>query len=116
MNSPFGTVLLTVSLAPYVYFGVRDVLHHKQHRRVSPAERVLHLTLGLTLAVVIPHAYQGHQDVVIPGLALFVTARLVDEFAFHRGLPGAEVDLHAKTHFGFLTFVVGLMGVTWLQK
>jgi hypothetical protein len=39
----------------------------------------------------------------------------VDEFVVHRGLMGTEIDLHAKTHFAFLIFVVGLIGVNWLQ-
>ena len=118
MNMSFAirAVVLTVCLFPYVYFGVRDVLHHKQHRTVSLAERLLHLSLGLTLAIVIPHAYLGHLDVVIPGVTLFVLARTCDEFVFHRGLASAEVDLHAKTHFGFLIFVVGVMGADWLQR
>jgi hypothetical protein len=118
MNMSFiiRAVVLTLCLIPYVYFGVRDVLHHKQHRKVSLTERLLHLSLGLTLAIVIPHAYLGHLDVVIPGVTLFVLARVCDEFVFHRGLTSAEVDLHAKTHFGFLIFVVGVMGADWLQR
>ena len=109
-------ILLTLCLAPYLYFGIRDVLHHKQHRTVSFTERLLHITLGMTLIIIIPHAYLGHFDVVIPGALLFVMARALDEFVFHRGLAAAEMDLHAKTHFGFLIFVVGLMGVDWLQR
>jgi hypothetical protein len=34
---------------------------------------------------------------------------------FHRGLAPEEIDLHAKTHLGFLIFVVGVMSVNWLQ-
>ena len=108
-------ILLTMCLAPYLYFGIRDVLHHKQHRAVSFAERWLHITLGTTLAIIIPHAYLAHFDVVTAGIVLFVAARALDEFVFHRGLAGAETDLHAKTHFSFLIFVVGLMAANWLQ-
>ena len=115
MNFALRTILLTLCLAPYLYFGIRDVLHHRQHRELSFAERVLHITLGTTLTIVIPHAYLGHFDVVVPGVVLFVLARALDEFIFHRGLAGAETDLHAKTHFGFLIFVVGLMATNWLQ-
>jgi hypothetical protein len=110
------SILLTLFLAPYLYFGIRDVLHHRQHRTLTFAERLLHVTLGVTLTIVIPHAYLGHFDVVVPGIVLFVVARVLDEFVFHRGLAPAEIDLHAKTHFGFLIFVVGLMGVDWLQQ
>lgn len=102
---------LTLCFLPYVYFGLRDVRHHKRHRHVSLPEKVLHLLLGLTLFTVVPQAYAGRMDVVIPGLVLFVAARIADEGIFHRGLAAAEADLHAKTHFGFLIFVVGLMGL-----
>ena len=118
MNEGFAirSAILTVCLVPYVYFGVRDLLHHKQHRQVTVTERLLHLSLGLALVIVIPHAYMGHLDVVIPGVVLFVLARAFDELVFHRGLAAAEIDLHAKTHFGFLIFVVGVMSADWLQR
>lgn len=111
MTIAMRAACLTLCLLPYVCFGLRDVLHHKRHRHVSHPEKVLHLLLGLTLVTVIPQAYLGRMDLVIPGLVLFVAARIADEFIFHRGLAAAEVDLHAKTHFGFLIFVAGLMGL-----
>jgi len=108
--------LLTVFLAPYLYFGIRDVLHHKHYRPISFTERLLHITLGVALTIIISHAYAGHFEVVIVGFVLFVTARALDEFVFHRVLPAKEVDLHAKTHFGFLIFVVGVIGTNWLES
>lgn len=108
--------LLTLFLVPYLYFGIRDVLHHKHYRPVSFTERLLHIILGVALTIIISHAYAGHFEVVIAGFFLFVVARALDEFAFHRGLPPTEVDLHAKTHFGFLIFVVGVMGTNWLES
>ena len=116
MNFIVRAAVLTICLLPYLYFGIRDVLHHKEHRTLTFSERALHLTLGLTLTIVIPHAYLGHFDVVIAGMLLFVIARALDEFVFHRGLASAETDLHAKTHFGFLIFVVGVMGMNWLER
>jgi hypothetical protein len=116
VNGILRAILLTLCLAPYLYFGIRDVLHHREHRPLAFAERLLHITLGLTLTIIVPHAYLGHFDVVVPGMVLFVTARALDEFVFHRGLAPAEIDLHAKTHFGFLIFVVGVIGVDWLQR
>ena len=115
MNLVLRATVLTFCLAPYVYFGVRDVLHHKHHRPVSLQERLLHFMLGLTLVITIPHAYLGHTEIVLAGLMLFLVARALDEFVFHRGLSGAESDLHAKTHLGFLIFVVGVMGMDWIQ-
>jgi len=40
----------------------------------------------------------------------------MDEFIIHRGLAAEEIDLHAKTHFAFIIFVVGVMGVACLQE
>ena len=116
MNFVVRAILLTVCLLPYLYFGIRDVLHHKEHRPLPFGERILHLTLTVTLTIIVPHAYLGHFDIVIPGVVLFVVARSLDEFIFHRGLAVAEVDLHAKTHFGFLIFVVGVIGTNWLES
>jgi hypothetical protein len=107
---------LTVCLLPYVYFGLRDVLHHKEHRPLPFAERVLHITLTVALLIIVPHAYLGHFDVVIPGVILFVFARSLDEFFYHRGLADEEKDLHAKTHFGFVIYVVGLIATNFLQE
>ncbi len=108
--------LLSLFLAPYLYFGIRDVLHHTHYRPVSFTERLLHITLGVALMIIISHALARHFEVVIAGIFLFVTARAMDEFVFHRDLPAAEVDLHAKTHFGFLIFVVGVLGTNWLES
>jgi hypothetical protein len=115
MNFAMRATILTVCFFPYLYFGILDVFHHKEHRPLPFAERILHLTLTLTLMIVLPHAYLGHFDVVIPGVVLFVLARSLDEFIYHRKLNNAEIDLHAKTHFGFLVFVIGLMATNWLQ-
>jgi hypothetical protein len=116
MNFSIRATVLTVCLFPYLYFGICDVLHHKEHRVVTFAERLLHLTLGTALTIIIPHAYLGHFDVVVAGVVLFVIGRALDEFIFHRGLAAGETDLHAKTHFGFLIFVVAVMGMNLLQR
>lgn len=115
MTLPLRAALLTACLSPYIYYGVRDVLHHRKHRSLPFGERLLHLTLGLTLAILIPHAYRGRFDVAVPGVVLFALARALDEFIFHRGLAAEESDLHAKTHFGFLIFVIGIIGANWLD-
>lgn len=61
----------------------------------------------------VPHAIYGSRLVMTAGLVLFLVARSLDEWIFHRNLPGAEIDKHAKTHFAFLLFVVMCMAVDW---
>jgi hypothetical protein len=107
--------ILTLSLVPYVFFGLRDVFHHSTHRTVTLAERLLHTSIGLTLLVIIPHAYRGINNIVVLGLILFLIIRCLDEFAFHKNLCQAEIELHAKTHFAFLIFVVAIMTADWIR-
>jgi hypothetical protein len=107
--------VVAVIMIPYAYFGLRDLWHHKQHRTVTLTEKLLHAVIGLSLAFIVPHAIAGHRSVVIPGLFLFLIARVTDEWVFHRGLDAAETDIHAKTHLGFLLFVVGLMALGQLS-
>ena len=102
-------VILTVGLVPYVWFGLRDVLFHKRRRPSPWPERLLHLSLGLTLLTVVTHAFAGDRGVVLAGLVLFLAARVIDEFVYHRGLPAEESSLHAKTHLGFMIFVIAWM-------
>lgn len=106
---------LHACLLPYAWAGLRDLGHHRTHRQVPPAERALHAAIGLLLMIVVPHACLGHRDVVLPGLLLFVLARALDEVFFHRGLAREEIELHARTHLGFLIFVVGMMGMNWWE-
>jgi len=55
MNFFLRAGLLTLFLAPYLYFGIRDVLHHKHYRPVTFTERLLHIILGVPLtSIVLP--------------------------------------------------------------
>jgi hypothetical protein len=102
-------VVLIAFLLPYTFFGLNDNLHHLRHRHISWAERILHATIVLALFTVIPHAIFGSRSIMVAGLLLFVFARSVDEWVFHRRLPEGEADMHAKTHLAFLLFVVAGM-------
>lgn len=104
-------VVLPVFLLPYAYFGLSDNIQHFRHRQISLAEQILHATIVLALFTVVPQAVSGNRPVVIAGLVLFLVARSFDEWGFHRNLPEREADMHAKTHFAFLAFVVALMTV-----
>ena len=108
-------VILTLGLAPYIFFGVRDLLHHARHRPTPLPERLLHLAMGITLLTVVTHAYQANRGVTLLGLALFMIIRAMDEYIYHRGLAAEESSLHAKTHMGFMIFIVSMLGADWVQ-
>jgi hypothetical protein len=107
--------VLTLGLLPYAYFGLSDNSYHARHRRVPAAERLAHAAIVLALLTVAPQAYVANSGMVLAGLVLFVAARSVDEYVFHRGLPVAESALHARTHFAFLVYVVALLAVDWAE-
>jgi len=107
-------LLVPLFLCPYAYFGLSDNVRHFRHRSVSWAERILHATIVLSLLTVVPHAIAGHQSIMVGGLILFLIARSADEWGFHRRLSGGEGDMHAKTHFAFLIFVVLSMTMDWI--
>jgi hypothetical protein len=106
--------MLPVCLLPYAYFGLSDNIHHARHRRVSWPERIVHLAIVLAVILVVAHVIAGNRAVAAGGLVVFLVARAVDEWGFHRDLPGRESDMHAKTHLAFLIFVVLTMTADWL--
>ncbi len=108
--------ILILALLPYAYFGLSDLWHHgKQQRLITYGERVLHGAIGLSLLALVPHALAGHREIALIGVAIFVAARTLDEFVFHRDVGGEEADLHAKTHLGFLIFVVAMLAMDWYE-
>ena len=98
-------VILGAALLPFLYFAARDHFLHFTARRVSIAENVLHLILGLLLAGVIARAFLFRVESVALGVLVFALAGAVDEFVFHRGLPPSEHDVHAKEHFALFIFI-----------
>jgi hypothetical protein len=107
--------ILTLGLLPYAWFGLSDNVYHARHRVVPGAERLAHAAIVLALLTVVPQAYLGNRGMVLAGLVLFVAARAVDEYVFHRKLPVAESALHARTHFAFLTYVFTILAVDWAE-
>jgi hypothetical protein len=98
-------LVLAASLLPFLYFAVRDQVLHVTARRVSLAEHVLHVLLGLILTGVIVRAFLFREKAVALGVLAFAAAGSIDEYVFHRGLPAAEHDTHAKEHFALFVFV-----------
>ena len=107
------SIILTVALLPYLYYGRKDNLYHFRGRRVSLVEHVLHLGVGITIVGAIACAYRGRMSAMVAGLLLFLVAGATDEFVYHRGLPEHETDLHAKGHMALLLFVVVAVATQW---
>jgi hypothetical protein len=98
-------VILALALLPFLYFAARDQILHLTVRRVPVAENILHGLLALLLAAVMVRAFQFDVPSVAVGVLAFALAGAIDEFVFHRGLPSAEHDVHAKEHFALFLFV-----------
>jgi hypothetical protein len=100
------SLILTLALLPYLYYGTLDNLYHFRGRRVSLAEHLLHLGVGITIVGAIASAYRGRLGAMLGCLLLFLVSGATDEFIYHRGLPEHETDLHAKGHMALLLFVI----------
>jgi hypothetical protein len=109
-------VILTLSFLPFIYFATKDHLFHFRGRRVSRTEHLLHAGIGLTLILVFSHAVAGHHGTMVASLALFAIAGGIDEYVYHREIPGEESDLHAKEHLALLGFIVVSLVTDWGQE
>lgn len=101
-----GRGILVVTLAPFLYFAIRDQRLHFSARRVSLVENLLHFAIGGVLMLTIGRAFRFDLPRLALFSALFVLLGAIDEYLFHRGIPETESDVHAKEHFAVLTFLV----------
>ncbi len=108
------TLLLFLSLAPFLYFVIRDNIYHLHLRKVNLAEHLTHLVLGVSLFVTIKAAFIGPDPRTSYAFLLLGVAGSLDEFVFHRHLPAEEIDAHAKEHWTlFLFFIVAFLLRDW---
>jgi hypothetical protein len=107
--------LTSIFLLPYLYYGLRDSWFHFVGREVSPVEHMLHLLVGITMASSIICAFRGRAVLFVAGIVLFLLVGAADEYIFHKHLPEAESDLHAKGHLALLIFVVVALSSMWLE-
>jgi hypothetical protein len=108
--------LLAVALLPYLYYGGRDAVFHFRGRQVSLVEHVLHVAVGCLLAAAVVLAFRGLPGGMLVALGLFLVAGALDEYVYHRHLPEAETDLHAKGHMALLIFVVTSVATGWFDQ
>jgi hypothetical protein len=105
---------LAAALLPYVLLAARDRGYHRTLRRVPPFEDIVHLGLLVSLLATVWHAFVGRRGPMLAGLGVVVALGVVDEFGYHRALPSAESDVHAKAHFALFAFFAVVLGVDWL--
>jgi len=108
--------ILVLSFLPFLYYGAKDTMFHFRGRKVSRTEHTIHAAIGVALAIMFSHALMAHHLVVLGALVLFVIVGGVDEYIYHRGIPGEESDLHAKEHLALLGFIVMSLATDWLEK
>ena len=106
--------ILVAACLPFVYFAVRDQIFHLRGRQVGLAENLLHLALGITLAILFTQALAGRHLAMLGALVLFAVAGAADEYIFHRHIPGEESDLHAKEHLALMIFLIVALAVDGL--
>ncbi len=109
------SVILVPLFLLFLYYARKDYLYHRRQRAVSTAERLLHGGIGVMIAGMFLQAILGNSRLMLLGLALFVVLGGVDEYLFHRGIPGDESDIHAKEHLALMIFVVAALVIDWVQ-
>ena len=103
--------VLALLLLPYLYYGIKDAIFHFHGRKVSTAEHLIHLALGVGAAGVVAGVFLTRREQLLRSLPLLLGAGALDEFLYHRALPEAESDLHAKAHWALFIFVS--TGMLW---
>jgi hypothetical protein len=107
--------ILAAALAPFLYFAGRDFKLHLSVRRVSLAENLLHLAIGVLLFAALARAFAFRGAETAFAMLAFAVLGAVDEFVFHRGIPAEEHDVHAKEHFALFVFLAVLGALVHLR-
>ena len=110
------TVVLCAALAPFLFFAWKDNLFHLRGRKVPPVENLLHLGLGIALALMFAGAFAARVPRMLMGLAGVALLGALDELVYHRQIPVDEHDLHAKEHFTLLVFVGAAFAFAWYGR
>lgn len=108
--------LIIGTFLPFAYFGLKDNSFHFKGRKVSLAEHLIHVAIGMSQVMILIQALRGDLVLMFVGLGLLAAVGAVDEYIYHRALPIEESDLHAKQHFALFVFVVVAIGATYLER
>ncbi|MBI1375783.1 MAG: hypothetical protein GC159_23990 [Phycisphaera sp.] len=107
-------ILLIGLFGFFLYYARKDFIFHGRGRKVSMTEHVLHGGIGFTLAGLFVQAMMGNHGLMLVALAGFALIGGIDEYLFHRDIPGEESDIHAKEHLALLMFIVTTMVLDWM--
>jgi predicted membrane channel-forming protein YqfA (hemolysin III family) len=108
--------LIIGTFLPFAFYGMKDNAFHFRGRKVTAPEHLIHLAIGITQAAILIQALRGDLLLMFTALVLMLIVGGIDEYIFHRGLPGEESDLHAKQHLALLIFVVMAVATTYLER
>ena len=64
--------LIVVAFLPFLYYATLDGIFHFRGRRVSLSEHVIHVVIGLSLALVFTAAVMANQPVMLGSLVAFL--------------------------------------------
>lgn len=113
-------IIRSIILVPlflfFLHYARKDYLYHRHQRVVSMAEKLLHGGIGVMIGGMFIQAIAGNSQLMLLALALFVVIGGVDEYLFHRGIPGTESDIHAKEHLALMIFVVASLVIDWIME
>jgi hypothetical protein len=102
------TVLVLSTLA-FVRFAARDMRLHKRGRPITSGEHAIHGLLGLAQLALFVGAFVASSALFVGGTLATAVLGAGDEYAFHRGIPGEESDLHAKAHWALFIFIAAAL-------
>lgn len=109
MVSSGHTLLLVLSLLPYLALAAWDGWLHEKARRVPRVEQALHGLLFMSAACIIFGVFSGRSLLALVAIAVFALAAAADELGFHGPLEQRERRLH---HVAYASFA-GFLGVAF---
>jgi len=104
-------LLLLLPLVPMVFFAGADQAYHLRTRKPGIPENLVHLVIGIFEVAMVVHAFRLELGGVALAAVVITIFGAVDELGFHRGLPSAENDLHAKAHLSLFAFLATAVAV-----
>lgn len=103
-------LLLLASVFGFGWYAVKDGRFHVVGRGVPRIEQALHGALGLSQLALIVSGLVGSLSWTAGSALVVALLGALDEYIFHRAIPGAEADLHAKAHLALFIFVAIALG------